>query len=717
VTIFCALFIMVCLLGSLPPRSAAEPINRVAQSGRLPSYYLTQVDALRRKGDHRKILKVLNAGLEDNPGNSDLLRSRFGVYKDLKEYSNALEDYKLIIAVPGLSDLAKVGWTFLKAQVEFESGDFEQTIRDCNDCINAQTNPNQLAAFFLKSEALSSLGRLEESRKVFDRGTYFGASEYADLAQHNFWMTRAAKPLGLVGTFNQAGPRYFTNGFKVDEPKPRTANASALLGTVIELANMKPPTTGAELESKLELKFHTGRKTKDLPEHAIGGPTTQWRRVEITNRKASPFSNELNLQPDLFYACVFPADVIDRLGSPDIRQGYISHSDATAMDYTRPDYHLTFTFCHSGFKALNNVRIHWITQDEKNAVRAAKEARLKREALGGSRSTELLDWMRQLFDMRTPISLAAAEKMFGQNLNPLREKEPKTWTLGVTQPRFNGPVRNVDFTLAYMPKGSIFTDAQLRLSPGRETHLLKRTQLETEFGAGTIISGTALDPRPKLKRYTCLSFKNDNGSMTAVCDNSDSAGIVEDVIFWWRGTNPEQCFEEYERKRTSSVLLGEAREALQRHNFDLARILLDAAMHRIEEENYAKRSELYEKYVQVRTGYLNLFKAMKLEKEVAYLEQVSCAQLLSDLSENDSTDIDGESFPNMDDTSKSKWEVQVSPGGCFLSRKGIGQIGSGSPEGEKALRKLFGSGTDGTKELNRVPADLVDALYFDFAIK
>jgi hypothetical protein len=557
------------------------------------------------------------------------------------------------------------------------------------------------------------MGRVEESRRAFQDGAYLA---YEASSRDRYlvfqYMRNTALEVGIRKDCIKESVDSFVDGYAAENIKPRTEHADDLIEQIYQLAHLKAPDSVADLNRVLKAVV-TGENNRGHSTFVLFAPCERWRSAYFVKDK-SPFArNELNLQPDILFACVGAEKIRAKFGEPYRSEDFEPHANTTGLRYILPDHELNFSFKHSGRRALMNVQILWNSDAYNAAMGEAKANREKREAAEGIESGAIIQSIKQLVEMKFPTK-ETVESLFAHKLNPLRKAEPKSWCIGYENPNYNGPI-DTDYQLTFAPNGSVDSDAQLVLRPGMQNHKVQRQQLESLFPCTT--DGGTPTSKPTTERYFKLGFQTQFGSVTIECDNEQPGSPVERILFWWRGNATAQTLEEFERVQTVDALVTEADKATSRCEFERARFLLDKAFSLVDKSAQKARALQFEKFAKVREGYLNLFTAIRRPGEVGYLKRVSCMQMRGDLLEPGNLSIiDGGFFPTVDQL-KGRWIVRKHSSGSSLECRKVGMLMARNLEDETAIRKLCPYGSDGSTEIPCPPAQLVDSIYFDLVRK
>ncbi|MBX3138812.1 hypothetical protein KF707_21465 [Candidatus Obscuribacterales bacterium] len=697
----------------------------IVLSGLFPSVSLAES---RFEKQARTNQRMLERALLNAPNDANLLMAKVNYLIAQKSYDAALsicaEQLKVapVQAVHELSDYAlhyyssvqavptRGKWLCRKAEIEYELDRFDEALEDCEASL-ATYCEERTRAYFLKSRILSAMGRLGESCSAFDTGVYLvSESSSRDRYPISQYMRDTALQIGVRKDPIKESVDSYVDSYAAEKFQPRIEHADDLLEIIYKLANLKAPDSVAQLRGVLnsEVCYETRKKNAG---YTLFAPSESWRSGYFVKNIGTFARNELNLKPDILYACVSSDKVKAKFGEPYRTDGIVFHSDPTSLRYITPEYELIFSFSHSGSRALMNVQVLWSSDEYKTAVAEAKVNRQTREAAEGIESVAIVQNVRQLIGMELPTK-EVVEKLFGHKLNPFRLTEPRSWSLGYQNPNYNGPV-DTDYQLTFAPLGTVDTDAQLQISPGTQNHKINRKQVESVFPC-TIIS-TEPSPKPSKARLTKASYKGKFASLTMEFDNNQPGSPVGRILLWWQGKNAARTLEEYEKEQSVNTILVDADCAISQRDFERARFLLDRAFNRA--ENSGQRTTAFEQLSKVRAGYLKLFTYLKKPGEIAYLKKVSCAQLRGDLLNPEELSLyDGVFFPT-DRQLRGRWRVNKNSSGSSLECTKLGMFMARNAEDETAMRKLYPYGTDGSFDIECPPAQLVDSMYFDLMAK
>lgn len=288
-------------------------------------------------------LEAIEQGLKKFPNSLQLIGHRRNAYWQSGKYSLALKDSELIISLkPGTA-----GWEhFMRAQILWKLKRYREVVKECDIFLGSNPVFERLDALFLKSVALSKLGKTSDARRTFDLGFYIAEMEGK---KHTRYFWEAASSLHLIdkkGDANRKPRALDTALLKIPAPVPHRQNVEPLLLDVLRLAYKGAPNTVLVLEK--ELGFDA-KVVNTLIGQSVIGSNQMWKRIQFDSNKALGLCT-LRLEPDVVFAAVY-ADDITKVFGPARKKSSIrmSHGDMSALDYRFGSCQVNFSFLRGGY--------------------------------------------------------------------------------------------------------------------------------------------------------------------------------------------------------------------------------------------------------------------------------------------------------------------------------------------------------------------------------
>lgn len=482
---------------------------------------------------------------------------------------------------------------------------------------------------------------------------------------------------------------------KFEEPKPNTTRSSEALAMLKQLSAFERMPERKEIENMLGVKLAAGKSSSGNSGLIGEGEffkvfvDQETKQIYFTLVNGVSFLAANELLKDLNY------------------QGSVStESFFYTIRKTPSDPKMVTLNFSDPYKGLSAATFSWnaapdIGADFLATLQAAKDSPILMQMLKKlDAAPKPID--KAQFELITNCKLKQSPGLFPPFFSGMSKTET-AWRSGTS---FSS---QKSWYVNYTPNGAYLNDSRFFVAPGAEK--ITKHGLDELFGPGVELKSDETSYAWRVDSRS-VSYKRPYGSITAIFSNEiTKEQPATHLFFWCKEKSPFATMEEFETRRTATVLCDEAVRATSRNEFNRALYLLRLAYNRGGLSEHSG-SEKYDLWKRIRAAYGDIYEKKGDSARATFLRNITCQKMNVVLLELESN---GSDFPTLKQSEVIPWRIMHSPTSLTYTLQGDKEhfvIFRSSPN-FKRCAELFGPMNDGVDLfVKSVPADLCDSEYF-----